>query len=787
MGRFVRIKLILLSLVLVLAGSSYAKLEFDGTIVAELISDPQNFDPTVPGTNPWLPGEQGGMIVPGYYVGHFTKINLNLAIKTSQVDAYLPLTLGFEPFYSGGSSEWRSYLVADDYMNIPYYMSMEGPVLSFAASSKPVEDILFGFRDCENPLGILRRPNSNQPIMTFKADANLSRNLQGKGYFMLDQLVQGMPIWEKIPESILDETVGTKTLSEYGFIDEIAQFSIAKFEGVLNPKTDYAFFIGNKIVDNPSFRWLNEDGTLSAEELFLRWGYEKTNFGFGLNTGIGDNIEIISTAIGSNVKWYKYDTARITNDNGYYARRWYPKEICGQLSGFAGSLKANCTVGNDNLILDYLIVEPTFQAVGAVHDQFTLIERLIPRSQQDLTLERKTQLFFEPTGELSGKTVNSSPVVDYLGRKKLGATFVKRGQLSRFPVEFTISGREVSTLGEPQKNHKDPKTGAYIIKDYRGVETNLAYRGINSSWSIEGKNYNYMADEDYLRLLGASYQRHLGGIIMNTHLEKVWRLKELGQANNKGSALRLLTSFTGGSIGKTSYSLNLDFRQGDYDYDLLEPISDQVVAKPYSYLGLSAYVEKNHDLIVANRNVNVTVAGELFSKETNLESVNSGKSLIGYFDIKFPLTENFNYQSTNILVNGPELSNFPSGRIKNISYNELSYRPAGKNVVLRLCSTTFDRKHHNSFGVLTMAVGQGNLQFTVGRGSSAVFKDSINLPGTLPRQDFYYDGQLPSQLLAQRPWAAWDMTNFNALYMNQYRSTAVAWPNYITVRYWLSF
>jgi hypothetical protein len=781
MKPYFRFSFWLLMFCFIFVNNSYAKLEFGGIILAELINDPQNFNPTV-SRNPWLSGDKGGIIVPGYYVGHFTKINLNLLVTDKQVEAYLPLTIGLNPI---SSVEWQTYLVADDYLNIPYFLSMKAPVFTFSASSKPIGDKRFGFMDFKDPFGVIRSPNSTQPILTFKVDAELPKNYTGRAYVLLDQLVGGIPIWEKLPESILNETVKTKQISEYGFTDEIAQYNLARIEGNLNEKTRFGFFVGQKNVENPSFRWKNADNSLSPSEVFQRWGYVKSNYGFDFKANIGSNINITSAAVGSNVKWYKYDTQRIIEDTGFFARRWYPSELKGELSGLAGSFLANYKFGSNNIALDCLIIEPDFQAVGAVHDQFSPMIRFVPRSEQDPILERRTQIFFEPTGELSGKTVSSSQVVDYIGRRKIGVTFTKDGVFGSFPIVFAIQGQEVSALGEPIKEHKDPRTGAYLISDYRGVYSNVAYRGARDSWILEGKNYRYLANADYYRSLGTSYEHRWGNNAISANLEKVWRLKELGQKNNNGSALKLTTFLKGSLIGKTKYLLSLDIRQGDYDYDLIETISDQVVSV-YSYLGLSAYLEKNYEFTFKNGVGKLTLAGELVRRETDLEDVNTGKSIIGYFNSIVPLGEKWSCVATNIFVNGPESLEFPSGRIKNINHNELAYRPSA-DTLIRLGCTTIGRETQNSFAALRMIVGKGNLSISIGRGSAPVFQDGINLPGTLTRQGFYHSEYLPSQLLSQRPWEPWDKNNFYALWQNQLRSTEASWAGYVTISYWLSF
>ena len=786
MKPYSRIMLALI-LVMIVGIACHAKLELGGNIFAEFISDPKNFDPSNPRTDPWRSGDQGGIVLPGYYVGQFTKINLNMKLTDNQVEAFVPLTLSVNPFSvrgeSGSSISWQAVLVAEDYLNIPYHFSMKVPNFNFAASSKPIGDPRFGFVEFEDSLGIMRRPNSLQPLLTFKIDAQMPREYVGRAYVLFDQAVAGIPIWERIPQSVVAEPLGGSTIGEFGFIDEVAQYKFAQV-GKNTKFGQLGFFVGQKNVENPSFRMKNADSSLSAGTVFTRWGYEKNNYGFDFKTRVGSNLQINTTVFGSDVNWYQYDSQRQVDDRGYFVKRWYPSELKGKLAGMAGNFKADLKLGGNRFSLEAIAVEPDFQAVAAVQDQFSPLERLLPRSAADQVLERKTQLIFDPAGSLLGKVVDSSPVVDYLGKRKLALIFAKEGQIYQLPVTFTIRGQDIASLDGAGKLERDPKTGAYLIKDQRGVNVSLGYRGSQNSWLLEGENSNFLADEDYIKALRASAGHGWQSVNLKNTLERVWRLKGSGLENNEGTTTKL-TSTLSGNLGQTNYSLALDLRTGNYDYDLLEPLSDQVVS-PYSYLGLSAYLEKSYEFKVKNRDARLTIAGEMIKKETDLANVKKGNSLVGYLDARYPLGFRWDWITTNIFVQGPVQDNLPSGRLKNISHNELVYTHS-KDAAVRIGYTVFDQEHHNGFVSLKLALGQGNLGVSFGRGAAPIFKEGINLPGTLARQDFYHQDYLPTQVLANRPWQSWDENNFAALWQNQLRSTEDAWAGYMMVSYWYSF
>ena len=771
-------------MIIILGCSCQAKLEIGGTIFAEFISDPKNFDPSVSRTDPWRSGDQGGLVFPGYYVGQFTKLNLNLKIIDRYLEAFVPMTLSVNPFSIGsGSITWQAVMVAEDYLNIPYYFSMKAPNFTFSASSRPLSDVRFGFHSFNDPLGIIKRPNSLQPILTFKIDAEMPNNYFGKGYVLFDQAVSGLPIWEQIPQTVKNEVLGGKKISDYGFIDEVPQYTLARVEKILK-YGQLGIFVGQKSVENPYFRTRKIDGSLSSGTAFTRWGYEKSNYGFDIATQIGSILQINSGIVGSDVKWFKYDSDRINEDHGYFIKRWYPSELRGELSGLAGSFSAEVDLGSNRFSFETIVVEPDFQAVAAVHDQFSPLERLVPRSSTESVLERKTQMLYDPTGSLFGKVINSSAVVDYLGKRSLGITFAKEGYLGIIPVTFTIHSKEIRSLDTVSKLDKDTKTGAYLLKDQRGVNVSISSSDKITSWVFEGQNTNFLANQDYLQALRLTTNHGWGCLSLANTLERVWRLKGAGFENTEGATNKLTTKLSG-EIGQTKYMLGFDLRQGSYDYDLLEPISDQVVPV-YSYLGLSAYLEKSYEFKVKNRIVKLSLAGEMIKRETDLPDVQTGSSLVGYFNANYPLSSKWEYGTTNIFVNGPEDLCYPSGRLNNVSHNELVYIYS-KDALVRFGYTILDNQHQNGFIDLKLALGQGNLGVSLGRGAAPIFKEGIDLPGILARQDFYHQNYLPSQSLADRPWQNWDTNNFYALWQNQLRSTQDAWAGYMMVNYWYSF
>lgn len=759
----------------------YAKLEVEGTIFAELIYDPKNFDPSIPRTSPWRSGDQGGIFLPGYYVGNFTKVNLNLRVSDNIVDAFVPLTISINP---DARYQWQPYLITEDYLNIPYYLFMKAPIFTFSASSKPVGDKQYGFTGFRDPLGTIRRPNSLQPYLTLKVDAILPSGYSGTAYVMFDQLVEGIPLWESIPKSIARELLDGRELGEYAFVDELAQYSLVAATKT-GEKVSIESFWGKKNVENPIFRFKNDDGSLSPGAIFTRWGNEKNNYGVNLTYNPTHKLEIKTAVVGSNARWYKYDSTRVTQDYGNYWNRWFPSENKGEVSGNAGLLGVNWKWSDGSILVDYVIAEPDFQAVGAVQDQFFSQTILAPRSETEVVLEPKTHLIYDPIGSLAGREINSSPVVDYLGRKKIGFTFMRKGLLGNLPVVLTIKSQEIVSLDEQAKRGYDPKSGIYWLDDQRSVVASLGYCGKMSDWKFEGKNYKFLSGNDYSRTLKLSTCQKWGELVFNNSIEKTWRLVEAAAEGPKGAVSKYFLSVGNKRTNQLQYMLSLDIRCGNYDYDLLNPIRDQVVF-PYSYSSLCAYVRKEQHFNMKSGDGKLTLAGEFIKNQTDLDNTLLGSCIIGYLEGIVPVNKNLKYVSTNVLVHGSDSSVFPSSRIKSVIHNEFRFSVFGDNV-LRLGHTNVGKEHNNSFASLELPLGNGYLGVSLGRGAAPIYKESTNLPGTMGREDFFEQDYVPTQLLSNRPWAIWENDNFNALWQNQLRSTKDTWAGYFRIVYRYSF
>ena len=230
---FIKILTTALAGLIVTCGVAFAELQVDGTIKAELVSDPLRYNPNIPRKNPWQGDEQEGPLIPGYYVGHFSKMSLYLKYKNNQTEALLPVTLGVYPFSSSSGPAWQVLMLAEDYLNIPFFMSMKTRYLTYSSSSRPVGD-KFGFMDFEDPLAIGKKLNSPQPMFTFKVEMDFPNNWEGAVYSIFDQKVEGLPIWERIPSGndevgneIIDSESGARVF-DYSFTDELAQYNLLR-------------------------------------------------------------------------------------------------------------------------------------------------------------------------------------------------------------------------------------------------------------------------------------------------------------------------------------------------------------------------------------------------------------------------------------------------------------------------------------------------------------------------------------------------------------------------------
>ena len=771
---------IIIALTLGITGIGLAGLEVGGTLKAEL-------DPS-----------EGGLILPGLYPLQVFSIGVDLKFSDDQIDAYVPLTIV--------SPLGPLLLLSDDYLNIPFYFSFESFPYVYRASSRPVGDVEFGFVDLKDPLGIARCPNSRQPIMTLKLDVDYSDSLKAVAYVLFDQKVKGLPQWEQIPTGV--DTVGSQVLkfgtesrpndklvSECGFTDETAQYNFLRVDRIIKDRLKVGLIYGQKYVDNPAFRIKGVEEEGSKAIILKRWGYVKDNIVVDLEGMVTPNLEIKGALIRSNVSWKEYGPSQIQEHEPDFNRWWHPYEVKGTLSGDASCWSANFKLGSGFVKISNWYVEPDFQAVAAQHNQFPVINRLVPRSIDDPTCDRYAHAIFDPSGDLSGEKLLGSPVVEYLGKHAVKVETIQDGQIGSLPMSLHLSGSVVSGLDKAGGDYQDQLTGAIVTKDYQELSASLCSQNPDKYWEFTGANREYLADTDYKRSIGIKQHRNVHGFIVNNTIEKVWRLRD-DDDFGEGRVLRANTVLEQNIGGKISFFFNVDYRDGNYDYDLLGFNSDQVVA-PYSSLKVDAYMSYNQEFVCTGRQGQALVAGEIINKKATLPGVLSGTSLIGYFGLGLPITNNLQGNAQYLVVRGPteETDDFPSEYLRTTFHQEVSYKPfESKKLEFRLGYTVRpgkgeeESKKENLYAEFATIAGPGNLSIRYGQGSLPAFAyQGVNLPGSLNLAGAHGAGYSSNKLLRDRPWSDWEDKNFYALWNNRLRSTEETWNTYLALTYWFSF
>lgn len=796
-------KMLFLSICLLLLSinSCWAEIEVSGTIKAEIISDYLFFDPNSARTDPWRSGDQGGAIKPGFYPGDFTKIGLELKvtdIMDDRVEALLPLTVTVKAFSSlNNKGMWQTYLLADDYLNIPYYLSMRTNSLFYSLSSKPVGDPKFGFNSVNDPLGVAWVLNSPQPMMTLKVGGKLSNTLEGTAYIMFDQQVYGLPVWEMIPSGPFEIgsqniNFGTsaqpinKLVGECGFIDELAQYNVVRLNKVLANGLNLGFLWGQKSVDSPGFRvsGAEEDGTKTV--LLKEWGYTKENIGVDLKGKLTSNTEVELAAVSSNVAWRKYDSQQAIDDQPFFRKRWYPYTTQGVLNGNAALLRTKLLFGKTTINLEGIAVDPTFQAVAAEQGQFPRISRLVQRDDSS-GLERQVRAIFDPYGRLTGEKLIASPVAEFLGKRVLRFELLQPGQLGSKPVVLRLLGSNVAGLKELERKYEDDLNGSIKVKDYQEVCAEIIYSEHEKEFVLRGLTRDYLADFDYRNYLSISYNSKWKGLNIGGLLDNIWRLRG-DDGFSKGQTTRFIADLCK-DLPTQNLHFGVDYRTGNYDYDLITINSDRVV-NPYDYLSLSLFYQKKKDIRMNGKDGAIILAGELINRDTDLTDVATGLTQIGYVGLEIPLSQTLTWENNLIGVKGPNIDSFPSGHIKTTIHNELIFKPY-RETTIRVGNTIRPGNGNtksNMYAVLAGELGKGNFSLTFGQGTLPEFTDDgIDLPGALPRKGVYGIGYPPAEGLRGRPWARWDNNNMYAIWNNSLRSTEATWSNYFVFRYWFSF
>lgn len=763
-------KRLFLLLVLITALSSFvqAELKVEGMIKAEIISDPLNFNPGLAKTDPWRSEDQGGNITPGYYVGHFTKLGLALSMNNEVADIYLPLTLGVAPF-SPPAPKWQVYLLADDYMTIPYHVRMNADLFAFSLSNSKVGAGKLGFLNMNDQLGVFWRPNSEHPMATFRVDGKLSNDWDGYGYVLFDQEVKGIARWEALPESIANLPLASLTVSDYGFTDEIAVYTFLQAKRETS-NYELSLMLGQKYVDNPAFS-IKGPETSKTSTILQNWGYLKQNLGLDFKKKLSPLATISGAVVGSEGNWKKYSGADYT--------------IMDSLAGNAAAVDVEFQLPGSKVTVGALAVDPSFQAVAAVNGQFPVINRLVANSSEDLTVQRYVHAIFDPRGRILGEEVVTSPVIDYLGKRAFNVSFESTGKINEYPLNIVLHSEKVSSIAE-EVDYVHPLTGALLVKDYRESGFDIGNAAGKNNFHVLGSSRQYLASQDYKRTLALNYERSLANnLILFSSLGKNWRFRE-DASDGEGSAIEGLITLSKKSAD-IDLALSADYRSGNYDHDLLRPIADRMVS-PYTYLDLRAFGLKEKSFSFRGEKAQATLAGEYISRQSDLEDVGPGNSLVGLFQLDLPWNKGLSSKTTYLGVNGDLERGLPVDFLSTTLHHEFIYKPHLNDDLALHFGYSWRGDNKSAYAALVAQFGPG--KFSLSYGQPTVFSSlelDGNYAGALTMENAYVDGYLPASQLRGLPWEKWHNNNFNALYKNRVRSTENTWVNYLVLRYWLDF
>lgn len=759
-------------------GYSLAGLEIGGVFQAEVTSDPLNYNPSLATTNPWE--NQGGSFSSSFFNLDFTKIGLELKLVESGVDVYWPITLAVRAPSTATSPTFQAHIVADDYLNRPYHAVVKTDLFDYSLSNKPVGDSL-GFSDLGDPLGIGKRLNSPQPLLTFKMIGKLPGNWGLAAYVLFDQKTNALPSWERLPSGIDEagsQALAGRLVSEYGFMDERAAYNILRLTKPVTKKGQLGITFGQKNVSNPAFR-LTQD---SAPQSLLYWGYLKENIGLDyISQGTGSRWE--AAFVGSSGKWRKYATTSVRVETGAYVRNYYPYDVKGELTGNAGAFNGEVKRGNRTYKLDAVAVEPNFQAVAAGHGQFPVINLLEARSTTDPTLKRSVFAVFDPLGDLTANTDVSSAVVDFLGKRKLALSLEEVGTLGSLPVLFTLKATDVSSLEAPETNYIYPRTGAKIMKDHQELGAQLSHQGGGEEYKLSLLDRNYSADPDFLRQAKGYYSREQNRYRFEASLDQTWRLRS-DDLFAEGSSVRSYLALARKLSANSSLVLSLDNRRGTYDYGLLKSFDDAVV-EPYTYRGISVYFQQEREFALRGNKASALIAAELMSNKTDLQANLSGTATIGYLKFQLPWSGKMHSSHTLISALGPEEELFPSNYLTSILHQEFTYKLAPE-AKLRVAYSHWPEAHEgNAFAEFIVAQGAGAFSFCYGQATIPAFASfQDTLAGSIP---FAKVGYPEPKSLRGRPWAEFHDDAFYALRKGGLCPTTKTWHNYLTLRYSYSF
>ena len=377
----------------------------------------------------------------------FSKLRVNLKVFEGLTSVYIPVTLKLTSPIS---------LIKDDVLNIPYYISMKNDIFRISLSSRPVGEQKYGFVDLKDPLGIGRRPNSLQPVMTLKAEMDNPKT-EMKAYVILDQKVSNLPILEAIPageDEIGNQVLAGRPISDYSFIDEVAHYNFVRsiYKGL--DRTNVGFIFAQKNVTSPDFR-LAENSTARA---LRNWGYSKENIGIDIQRKFNKDIEVTGAIVASNVNWKKY-----AQDPAYESQgRYYPFEVKGEFQGKAANFRLE-KAGDTNIRFEGFLVDPFFQTVAATHRQFPVLMEI--KTENDGTfVGRNMRAIFDPNFEYQNESPYTSPALQYLGKRALTLLLQQPGTFISLPVQLEIVGTNVSGLSGNSNDYYDTFTGAELIK-----------------------------------------------------------------------------------------------------------------------------------------------------------------------------------------------------------------------------------------------------------------------------------------------------------------------------------
>jgi hypothetical protein len=598
----------------------------------------------------------------------------------------------------------------------------------------------YGYYSPDDPFGALKLTNSQNPVLTGKITGKLPHGLEYAGYYMQDLRCNYVPRRETIPDQVYKALGVTKETMPY--FDEMPVYGIFRATQPLNAGWTLGLLWGHKEAININPRAVEEDGDLPYPRHGI--GFQKKNYGLDLVGQLPwlNNPRLTVAAIDSHGQWRQYVDAR--TELGLVPT-W---ESLGEENGKALKFVVeDLQLGKANVTGKYHFVDPDFQWI-AVRDRRYAYTHTFFVWGPDTTSVRATLDEDFHLRRREKQEVYVSDLDIYHG--------LQTGEISLglpLPLKQTQFGLDLSwvkNLGA-EGVYLDPDTWYELRDDYRQFKANFAlpYTG-ETTLKLAASGRDYLHGPDYR-------QEGQLGWTMDLYPELKFDgnfgiVKRYQDAKGLGIGRKGDLTFKGTLSDDISFESSVDYRAGNYDYDLLRATRDSVLADAYSYLSFENYLELRRTIQLGGLYVDAVAAGELVNLKTNFASLSSGTALIGYLEEKTSVGDGLELTLTQIGVAGPKEEGFASNCISSLANYRLSYYwygNADNTVNLEVTQRYREGKTLTNYYLTFLTeIGQHYLKFEYGRKP----RETRNYFDFDTCQDsrFY-----PMRELKGRPWAYW--------------------------------